>query len=60
MELKLLRMFRYSLLFSLLIVPYGIETTMNTEIFSFSVLLIVPYGIETKNRDWSKEPCQTF
>ena len=33
--------------FTLLIVPYGIETCLSAELISISFLLIVPYGIET-------------
>ena len=33
----------------LLIVPYGIETSLGDQLKTFSILLIVPYGIETSN-----------
>ncbi len=36
-------------LFGLLIVPYGIETSVQRENTGNYTLLIVPYGIETKN-----------
>ena len=48
MELKL-RLNQVGLnLAGLLIVPYGIETTLAISFFMLSSLLIVPYGIETK------------
>ena len=53
MELKLLIKFKNSTFYFLLIVPYGIETSPNSNLFITGILLIVPYGIETsifKNR----------
>ena len=48
MELKhcFLRVIYFSC--ELLIVPYGIETLQDVEIFPDVCLLIVPYGIETE------------
>ena len=48
MELKLAFASPLLGLFSLLIVPYGIETTKENYLIAASLLLIVPYGIETK------------
>ena len=53
MELKLLLLLQCFLLLQLLIVPYGIETGINSYSLSGKDLLIVPYGIETNLR-W---PC---
>ena len=48
MELKQLRRRRFKNNWTLLIVPYGIETPqMALPYESASLLLIVPYGIET-------------
>ena len=33
----------------LLIVPYGIETSLTVSLFRLLLLLIVPYGIETQS-----------
>ena len=48
MELKLGLIGRLAERCSLLIVPYGIETSFNKKAYWFKeALLIVPYGIET-------------
>ena len=48
MELKHVSKFRLEMVKQLLIVPYGIETTLRRrEILIQTRLLIVPYGIET-------------
>ena len=49
MELKRKMSFPNLVCGVLLIVPYGIETTLNGKPFFDICLLIVPYGIETKN-----------
>ena len=51
MELKLHNYHRVSLVRTLLIVPYGIETFVEAPRYTHSpMLLIVPYGIETYHR----------
>ncbi len=51
MELKLVYKWYLLKTESLLIVPYGIETTVyNPSVLVGILLLIVPYGIETRNR----------
>ena len=50
MELKRDKIVQFVIHNALLIVPYGIETTEDDDIYlSVTVLLIVPYGIETRN-----------
>ena len=48
MELKLLNAKLNGLKVSVLIVPYGIETTELNTIWQENNVLIVPYGIETQ------------
>ena len=47
MELKHVRVYAGGEAGSLLIVPYGIETSLPTFVYTLIKLLIVPYGIET-------------
>ena len=47
MELKLRTVKEVSKNINLLIVPYGIETSIGVSVTSIPILLIVPYGIET-------------
>ena len=47
MELKQFKNYLISVLRILLIVPYGIETYLQTQAENGQGLLIVPYGIET-------------
>ena len=47
MELKPQMVDAYKLIGSVLIVPYGIETTGDALQSGFESVLIVPYGIET-------------
>ena len=46
--------------FCLLIVPYGIETSIEYTSFHNFVLLIVPYGIETSSMKDLKEMMTGF
>ena len=50
MELKRNKLLIRMTFICLLIVPYGIETHLNSALVLSSLLLIVPYGIETRNR----------
>ena len=48
MELKQLQEFGTMKVYTLLIVPYGIETEESPLVLYQQPLLIVPYGIETR------------
>ena len=50
MELKLARYVGAYREIYLLIVPYGIETTIRIRAVKINILLIVPYGIETRDK----------
>ena len=50
MELKQLKNYPLTFVLFLLIVPYGIETSLSVDFQRIFRLLIVPYGIETASR----------
>ena len=58
MELKLLNGNQFDISFSLLIVPYGIETMEEMDERMRINLLIVPYGIETQEHRASDSQCK--